>query len=63
MAQKNEVEVQRAISIDFKTYETGLLDYDNIVGLQLQKIMYQLTEIEATKGALIAKASIEYLIN
>ncbi len=63
MAQKNKVEVQRAISINYKAYETGILDYDNIVGLQLQKILYQLIEIEATKSALIAKASIEYLIN
>jgi len=62
-AQKNKEEIQHAININLKAYETGILNYKNIVGLQLQKINYQLMEIEATKKAFIAKATTEYLSN
>lgn len=62
-AQKNEEEIQHAINITLKAYETGILNYENIVGLQLQKINYQLMGIAATKNAFIAKATIEYLSN
>jgi len=62
-AQKNKEEIQHAININLKAYETGILNYGNIVGLQLQKIKYQLMEIEATKNAFIAKATTEYLSN
>ncbi|MFK5982830.1 MAG: TolC family protein [Flavobacteriaceae bacterium] len=62
-AQKNKEEIQHAININLKAYETGVLDYENIVGLQLQKIKYQLMEVEATKMAFIAKATTEYLTN
>jgi len=62
-AQKNKEEIQHAININLKAYETGILNYNNIVGLQLQKIKYQLMEIAATKNAFIAKATIEYLTN
>lgn len=62
-AQKNKEEIQHAINITLKAYETGILDYENIVGLQLQKIKYQLMEVAATKKAFIAKATTGYLIN
>jgi len=62
-AQKNKEEIQHAININLKAYETGILNYNNIVGLQLQKIKYQLMEITATKNAYIAKATTEYLTN
>jgi len=62
-AQKNKEEIQHAININLKAYETGILNYKNIVGLQLQKINYQLMEIAATKKAFIAKATTEYLSN
>jgi len=60
-AQKNKEETQRAINVDLKAYETGILDYDKILELQIQKIKYQLLEIEATKKAYIAKAKTIYL--
>jgi len=60
-AKKNKTEVQNAINVDLKAYETGILNYDKILQLQLQKIKYQLLEIEATKNAFIAKATSEYL--
>jgi len=60
-AQKNKEETQRAINVDLKAYETGILDYDKILKLQIQKIKYQLMEIEATKNAYIAKAKTVYL--
>jgi len=60
-AQKNKAEIQLAINVDLKAYETGILDYDKILRLQIQKIKYQLMEIEATKNAFIAKSKIEYL--
>ena len=60
-AHKNKEETQLAINVDLKAYETGILDYDKILKLQLQKIIYQLREIEATKHAFIAKAKINYL--
>lgn len=60
-AQKNTIEIQRAINVDLKAYETGILDYDKILRLQLQKIRFQLTEIEAIKKSFIAKAKIDYL--
>lgn len=59
-AQKNKAEIQRAINVDLKAYETGILDYDKILQLQLQKIKYQLMEIEAIKTAFIAKSKTEY---
>jgi outer membrane protein TolC len=62
-AQKNKTEIQRAINVDIKAYETGVLDYDKILRLQLQKIRFELMEIEATKNAFIAKAKIDYLAN
>lgn len=62
-AQKNKTEIQRAINVDLKAYETGLLDYDKILNLQIQKIKYQLQEIEATKNAFIAQSKIAYLTN
>jgi outer membrane protein TolC len=61
--QKNKTEIQRAINVDLKAYETGVLDYDKILRLQLQKIRFELMEIEATKNAFIAKAKIDYLVN
>ena len=60
-AQKNKTEIQRAIHVDLKAYETGMLDYDKILRLQLQKIKYELDEIKATKTAFIAQARIDYL--
>ena len=62
-AQKNKEETQLAINVDLKAYETGILDYDKILKLQIQKIKYQLMEIEATKKAFIAKAKTIYLTN
>lgn len=62
-AQKNKTEIQQAINVDLKAYETGILDYDKILRLQIQKIKYQIMEIEATKNAFIAKSKIEYLVN
>jgi len=61
-AQKNQEEVQRALNVDLKAYETGILNYDKILKFQLQKIRYELMEITATKNAFIAKAKIDYLI-
>ncbi len=62
-AQKNKTEIQRAINVDLKAYETGILDYDKILRLQLQKIRFQLMEITAIEKAFITKAKIEYLTN
>lgn len=60
-AQKNMRETQRAININLKAYETGLLNYEKVVGLQLQIIKYQTIEIAAVTAAFMAKAKIEYL--
>ncbi len=60
-AEKNKDAIQRAIDSDLKAYETGKLDYDNILRMQLQKIKYQLLEIQGTKDAYVQKAKIEYL--
>ncbi len=60
-AQKNKAELQQAINVDLKAYETGILNYDKILRLQLQKIRFELMEIKATKKAFIAKSKIEYL--
>ncbi|MCK0177676.1 TolC family protein [Flavobacteriaceae bacterium S0862] len=60
-AQKNTVETQLAIDVDLKAYETGILDYDKILNLQLQKIKFQLMEVEAVKEAFVAKSKMEYL--
>lgn len=62
-AQKNTVETQLAIDVDLKAYETGILNYDKILNLQLQKIKFQLMEVEGAKNAFIAKSRIEYLTN
>lgn len=61
-AQKNTVETQLAIDVDLKAYETGILDYDKILNLQLQKIKFQLMEVMGIKNAFIAKSKIDYLI-
>ena len=60
-AQKNKDVIQRAIDSDLKAYETGKINYDNILRMQLQKIKYQIMEIQATKEAYIQKAVLEYL--
>ena len=60
-AQQNKREIQQAIAVDLKGYQTGILDYDKILRLQLQKIKYELEEIEAIKKTFIAKAKVEYL--
>jgi len=60
-AQKNMNVIQRAIDSDLKAYETGKLNYDNILRMQLQKIKYQLLEIKGTKDAFVQKAKMEYL--
>jgi len=60
-AQKNKEETQLAINVDLKAYETGILDYDKILRLQLQKIKFQLMEINAVKTAFVAKAKTAYL--
>ena len=62
-AQKNTVETQLAIDVDLKAYETGILNYDKILNLQLQKIKFQLMEVEGVKNAFISKSKIEYLTN
>ncbi len=62
-AQKNTVETQLAIDVDLKGYATGILDYDKILNLQLQKIKFQLMEIEGVKNAFISKSKINYFIN
>ena len=61
-AQKNKEEIQRAIDSDLKAYETGTLDYDNILRMQLQKLKYQLMEVQGTKDAFKQKAIIEFLV-
>lgn len=60
-AQKNKEETQRAINLDLKAYETGLLNYQKILSLQLQKIKYQILEVDAVTTAFIAKAKVAYL--
>jgi len=61
-AQKNKAEIQLAINVDLKAYETGILDYDKILNLQLQKIKFQLMEVEGVEKAFVAKSKMEYLI-
>jgi len=60
-AEKNTDVIQRAIDSDLKAYETGKLDYDNILRMQLQKIKFQLLQIKGTKQAFLQKAKILYL--
>ncbi len=60
-AQKNKTELQQAINVDLKAYETGILNYDKILRLQLQKIRFELMEVTATKDAYLAKSKIDYL--
>ena len=62
-AQKNSVETQLAIDVDLKAYETGILNFDKILNLQLQKIKFQLMEVEGVKNAFISKSKMEYLTN
>ncbi len=60
-AQKNKEETQRAIDLNIKDYETGSFRYEKILFLQLQKIKYEILEINAVTEAFMAKAKIEYL--
>ncbi len=60
-ADKNAKDVQTAIDSDLKAFETGLLDYDRILRLQLQKIKFELQAIENTTKAFIANEKIKYL--
>ena len=62
-ANKNAADVQTAIDADLKAYETGLLDYDRILRLQLQKIKFQLQAIENTYKAFTAYERIKFLTN
>jgi len=60
-AQKNATETQRTIDLLIISYETESLNYSNILRLQMQKLNYELMEIEATKDAFIAKSRLEFL--
>ncbi len=60
-AQKNKEETQRAIDLLMKKYQTGTLNYEKILTLQLQKIKYQILEVNGLTEAFIAKAKVEYL--
>ena len=60
-AQKNIEEAQRMINLSLKSYETGMIDYEHILEFQMQKLKYQLLEIQAIKNVLSVKARAEYL--
>jgi len=60
-AQKNQEEVQRVIDLNINTLETGLLKHEKILTLQLQKIKYQIIELDAVVQAFKAKAKVDYL--
>ncbi len=60
-ADKNIAQSQRSIDITLKSYETGMLDFDKIIQLQLQKIKYQLIKIHAVQKAFEQQARIDFL--
>ncbi len=60
-ADKNVKDTQLAIDVSLKAYETGMLDYDKILRLQLDKIQFQLKSLQATVRAFVIKARVEYL--
>ena len=61
-AEKNKDQIQKAIDADLKAYETGKLDYDSILRMQLEKIKYEIMEIEATKEAYLQEARMMWIV-
>ncbi len=60
-ALANVKNLQAAINADLKGFETGLVDYDRILRLQLKKIKFELRAIKAKTKALISIEKIKYL--
>ncbi len=59
--QKNIDDIQTAINVDLKAYETGKLNYDKILRLQLKKIKFELLAVQKTKEAFMARAKMKFL--
>ncbi len=58
---KNNIEAKRALEVSLATYETGRLDFEQILDLQLLVLKFQLAAINAEKELLIQKAMIRYI--
>ncbi len=59
---KNSAEAKRALDVSLATYETGRLDFEQILDLQLLVLKFQLSAITAEKELFIQKSMLEYLI-
>ncbi len=58
---KNGTEAKRALNVSLATYETGKLDFEQILNLQLLILKFQLAEINAEKELLIQRSMLEYI--
>ncbi len=58
---KNSIEAKRALEVSLATYETGRLDFEQILDLQLLVLKFQLSTINAERELLIQKAMIKYI--
>ena len=58
---KNSTEAKRALDVSLATYETGRLDFEQILDLQLLILKFQLAEKNAEEEFFIQKSIIEYI--
>ena len=61
--QKNLKQARDAEEILIKNYETGTIDFNDVLDIQELQLKFQMNQIEATKMYFIQSAIINYLIN
>jgi outer membrane protein TolC len=57
----NSTEAKRALEVSLATYETGRLDFEQILDLQLLVLKFQLAAVNSEKELLIQRSMLEYL--
>ena len=61
--QKNIEQAQDAEAILLKQYETGILDFQDVLDIQELQLKFQLKQVEAIKNYYLQTAIINYLSN
>lgn len=61
--QKNLEQAEQAEEILIKNYETGTIDFNDVLDIQELQLKFQMNQIESIKGFYVQSALINYLIN
>ncbi len=60
--QKNLAQAERAMQILLKTYETGSIDFNDVLDLQSLQLDFEMQQIESVKDYYLEQANLNYLI-